>query len=128
MLSRHTIGVLLTVSLAGCMAAEPTVGKARYHKQVQSELDRAVAQAAEGEYVAAAAEFQRLAETLERAGDRPHAAEALFWLGFCREKQGATGRARELYQRVERQYADAPAAEQAARRLRTLSGPAGTAP
>lgn len=85
-------------------------------------LDQAVAKAASGEYHEAAELLQFLPERFGNSGDRRRAAEATFWLGYCREKLGRASEARALYGRVTTEYADQRAADQAKRRL-TAMGP-----
>ena len=86
-------------------------------------LDEAVALAADGRYDDAAERFASLIDEFRAAGDRAHLAEATFWLGFCREKQGRTDDARRLYLDVERSWPDEPAARPAAERLSLLAPP-----
>lgn len=120
-----TTTALLTVAFAagcGAPALQETAGKAvAYDKQAESELDQAVAMAARGRYTAAAVEFERLAEKYRRDEDHARAATAMFWLGFCMEKQGHIEQAREIYEHLERQYADEPGVYRSRQRLEMLS-------
>ena len=84
----------------------------------------AIAQVTELKYAEAAAGFVALIPRLESAGASNHAAEAIFWLGFCQEKTGQGNMARATYQRLQGAYPKTPAARQAAGRLKRLAAPA----
>jgi TolA-binding protein len=47
----------------------------------------------------------------------PQTPNAMFWLGYCLEKQGKAEQSRELYQQVIDRFAASPAAQQARQRL-----------
>ena len=84
----------------------------------------AVAQVTDLKYAEAAAGFAALIPRLEASGAWTHAAEAIFWLGFCQEKTGQGNRARATYQRLQGAYPKTPAARQATGRLKRLAAPA----
>lgn len=86
-------------------------------------FDEAVAMASRLEFARAAGRFASLVDTFEASGEDNRAAEAVFWLAYCREKQGRTKEAGLLYQRVLRKYAESPASREAERRLGALSQP-----
>jgi len=131
------------VALSGCAARQPSRSVLPFQpdaarRDLDAGFDEAVALAAEGRYDAAAERFTRLARMYEyqppgqaapdTAGGtdardlrRGRAAEAVFWLGYCREKQGLLDDAAALYRRVIDAYGDAPAARQARLRLGHLA-------
>jgi TolA-binding protein len=90
-------------------------------EEAQKNFDQAVALVAQLRYDEAADKLSPLPEAFDAAGDPARAAEALFWLGYCHEKQGRTDRAASLYQNVIRSFPATPAARQAADRLSRLS-------
>ena len=53
----------------------------------------------------------------ENTADPSQAAEAMFWMAFCHEKEKRIDQARSLYTLIEHKYPDAPASRQAAHRL-----------
>ncbi|MCE5326847.1 MAG: tetratricopeptide repeat protein [Planctomycetaceae bacterium] len=72
---------------------------------------------AELHYAQAAVKFQSVVNPLDEAGDRKHASEAFFWLGYCCEKQGMIDKAKPLYQQLVKVYGDTPAADLARQHL-----------
>jgi tetratricopeptide (TPR) repeat protein len=80
-------------------------------------FDEAVAEIARLEYAAAADKLTRALPAYERMGDRARAAETLFWLGYCHEKEQLTEEARRCYGRLVAEYPGSRAAEQARLRL-----------
>lgn len=86
-------------------------------------FDEGVAMAKNLQFDRAAGRFATLVNMFEASGEDNRAAEALFWLAYCREKQNRTREAALLYQRVLRKYADSPASREADRRLGALSHP-----
>lgn len=126
MWAKTTMAILLATFAGGCANtpySEPTDKSHSFDKRVETELDQAIGKAADGEYAEAAAEFAELSERYRQSGDREHAAAAMFWLGFCRERQGRLEEAREIYEQVETRYPALPAADQARRRLQLLTEP-----
>ena len=132
---RHiTAAALLTGMLAamgGCgmdMAPLPgmTMNAWRHQPNVLVEtpdrnaFDKGVALASELRYAEAEAQFAKVLAWYEATGDTKRAAETMFWLAFCHEKQGRIVRARKLYGRVIKEHAKAPAARQAADRMERL--------
>ena len=87
-------------------------------------FDRARALVTELQYAEAAKLLASLALWFNTARDMPREAEATFWVAYCREKQGSRAEAARLYRRVRDEFPGQPAADEAARRLAELSGPA----
>lgn len=83
-------------------------------------FDAAVELIATLKYDDAAAKLTPLMATFAEAGATFHAAEATFWLGYCREKLGNAEEADKLYDLVAREYPDTPAARQASARSTRL--------
>lgn len=83
-------------------------------------IDEGVALIAERKYVEAEVQFRRVEVWYRAEGDRGRTAECLFWIGFCREKQGRTVEAREQYKSIIRKYPRTAAAGQATSRLGRL--------
>ncbi len=119
--------VLVAASaLAGCAQYSPW-SNARPRPVVVSQADLATFNDAISlteslHYEAAAGKFQQVFDSFTIAGDRKRAAEAMFWLGFCREKQHRSVEARAIYLRLADEYAGTRAAHQADQRLSRLSG------
>ncbi len=121
---KTTIAILAAAFAVGCAEhdlEEPAPRTTRYDRHVEGELDDAVAMAAEGRYSSAAAELARLAKKYDATQDDELAAAAMFWYGFCLEKQGQIDQAQEIYEHLERRYADMPVIKQVRPRLRMLS-------
>ncbi len=118
----------LTVLAGGCAARyadfEPRGARLyrarKVHKAHRRHLDAAIELVAELKYKEAAAKLTPMTATFAKAGDKPKAAEANFWLGYCREKLGNTEEAHKLYDLVARKYPDTPAARQAIARAARL--------
>lgn len=72
------------------------------------------------EYGLAEAEIRILLVRFESVDDPNYVSQALFWLGYCCEKQGVTDQARDYYQRLIEHYADTRPGKQAAQRLQRL--------
>lgn len=83
----------------------------------QAALDDAIARVAELQYAQAATALEGLVERFRAGGDGPRCAEAMFWLGYCHEKQARPHEARELYSRAAQSYTGTPGAAMAQRRL-----------
>ncbi len=101
--------------LTGCMARQP--GRlelpTRGTQHDVAMLDEAVALTLNGEHAVAAEKLLEVAPRFEAAGDRRRAAHAMFWLGFCRQRQGRNADARRAYTSVIKTYPEQPAAEKA---------------
>jgi TolA-binding protein len=95
-------------------------------------FDEGVTLVSQLRYAEAQQRFQRVLRWYQALGDPAMAAETMFWLGFCNEKQGRTAQAWEYYDRLLKQYPSAPAAAQATRRRAALppigGQPAGARP
>ena len=133
MWARTAIGLLIAAALGGCATAQPSAEMTRRlpPRAMQRDVaavDEAIALAANFEYEAAAARLQQALPRFEAAGDGRRAAESMFWLAFCREKQGRTYQARSLYRRVAEKYPRQAAAGKARQRLEGLPAAAKPAP
>ena len=120
--------LLIVVVMGGCnQMRSPLQYNSEFAKAANqanlATFNEAVALAEALRYEAAAGKFQRVFDNFALAGDRQRAAESLFWIGFCREKQRRLGEAREIYLRLTEEYAGTRAAEEAnKRRLRIPAG------
>lgn len=120
-------GILACAMLAaaGCANTKGWVGMhlaapSRPSKEDVDALGEAVNMVAELRYDEAADEFARLGPRFDESNNRDRAAECGFWQGYCREKQGRTLRAGELYRRTVETYPQTRAAERAIERLQNL--------
>ena len=121
--------LLVPAFLAGCEAGRVPMPQAGSDGPVQldprmalerSPLDEAVAMVLQDRYQEASQRLATLVPRYERHGQPKLAAEAIFWLGFCREKQARAPEAVALYERVLTDYPDQPAAEEAKTRREWL--------
>jgi len=71
-------------------------------------------------YHEAQRKFTAVLSQLRRVGDDQRAAETLFWLGYCAEKQLAASQARRYYEQVVAEYPNARAASLAQERLKSM--------
>jgi len=131
--ARRTIALLLPAALAvaGCQARlSPEALQSRAASaQNEKAFDEAMGLAMQLKYQEAPDRFEAVFPRLHAAGDTAGAAEAMFWIGFCYEKQGRKAQAAEWYKRVVRAYLWEPAASEAAKRLTRLpSAPPDSAP
>ena len=83
-------------------------------------LEEAVALAMNFEYAIATGKLLQVAPRFEAAGDKRRAADSLFWLGFCHQKQGKSAEARQVYTTVVQKYPREQAAGKAREYLETL--------
>ena len=74
-------------------------------------------------YADAAAKLEQVSGQFEAAGDIPHSAESMFWLGFCREKLHRDDLARQTYVTVIQRFAGSKPAEYAQLRLDAMNQP-----
>ena len=116
--------VPLAALVAGCSVQANYAAQSHLNAQrpmlsddLETAFNRAVALVAELRYAEAAAGLSPLVERFEAASNAIRAAEATFWLGYCREKQGQAAEARTLYGRIVDRYSDSPACRNAAARL-----------
>lgn len=107
--------------------AEKPVGESRKFQQARDvapedieAFHSAVDQISRLDYGPAESEIRVLLVRFESVDDPKYVSEALFWLGYCCEKQGVTEQARDYYQRVVEHYADTPPGKQATQRLKLL--------
>ncbi len=92
-------------------------------------IDEGVGLVGERRYAEAEMKFRRVEVWFQAEGDKARAAECLFWIGFCREKQGRTVEARGQYDKLIRDYPGTAAARQATERMGRLPAePAPTPP
>ena len=77
-------------------------------------------------YEEAAAKFRQVFDRFAASADhRQRAAETLFWIGFCREKQRRLDEAREIYLRLAEEYSGTRAASEANKRRLRIPAPSG---
>ena len=74
-------------------------------------------------YAQATEKLEEMFGRLHAAGDEARAAEAMFWIAYCYEKQRLSGPARRWYKRVLAVYPRSRAARQAAQRVGRLGQP-----
>lgn len=80
-------------------------------------FNEAVSMVESQRYEAAAAKFRQVFEKFAASDDhRQRAAESLFWIGFCREKQRRLDEARTIYMQLADEYAGTRASEEACKR------------
>ena len=127
----RTNAVLLLLYLAvlagGCSAERSSFGVGRngpktyrVDKKAEGDFDAAVELVTELKYKEAAVKLAPLMAAFAEARDKARAAEATFWLAYCREKLGDPNEARKLYELVARKYPATPASRQAIARLGRL--------
>lgn len=124
--------VLVLAAVAGCAAGQPlrqggaTPGPPTgYNMQALSDFDEAVALTSQLRYSEAEVKLASLLAAFESGGDHRRASETLFWLGYCDEKQGRPDQARDIYQRLAKDFPGSPVCRQASLRLANLPPPAG---
>lgn len=117
---------VLTVVLGagGCVAAGGGSGGAVPRdvelKVAEAEFGKAQNLLGERQYREAGLKFLELAEEFRRLEDGLRAAEAVFWVGYCCEKQESWDDARRFYETVMREHVGTAAARQAEERLKRL--------
>jgi TolA-binding protein len=84
-------------------------------------FDEAMELVTQLKYQEASDRFTGVFPRLHATGDTAGAAEAMFWVGYCHEKQGQKTQAANWYKRVVRAYLWEPAASEAYKRLTRLS-------
>jgi TolA-binding protein len=84
---------------------------------------QALAQIDKLEYAPAMEKLEQAFDQFDAAGDLPHSAESMFWLGFCREKLHRDDLARQAYVTVIQRYPGSKPAEYARVRLDTMNHP-----
>ena len=132
----HCLLYALVLTTAGCgairSAPAPTADSQgmeypESHSQfakpnrAESEFNEAMALVAELRYGRATAKLLPLIARFEADGKPERAAEALFWVGYCYEKQGQEADAADVYNRVVRAYPQTSASHQASERLSLLT-------
>ena len=73
-------------------------------------------------YQEAGVKVQSVVDPLDEAGDHRRAAEAVFWLAYCREKMRYLDSASKLYKRLIEKFPDSAAAARGKDRLGALKG------
>ena len=116
--------ILWTVAAAllpGCgLAYQASPLRIEPAAQNDQAFEEAMALVAQLNYPQALDKFEAIFPRLHAAGDTARAAEAMFWVGYCYEKQGQKDAALDWYKRVVRAYLWEPAASEAAKRLTRL--------
>jgi hypothetical protein len=92
------------------------VGAMIVYRQALAQIDKL-------EYAPAMANLEQAFDQFDAAGDLPHSAESMFWLGFCREKLYRDDLARQAYVTVIQRYPGSKPAEYARVRLDTMNHP-----
>ena len=116
---RHRMGLLDSEP----PAPSPSPPPAHYGERVLADFHEALGLAQRLQFGDAEAKLSHLLPIFQTAGDETHAAEAMFWLGYCNEKQGRPDRASTYYQRVRSEHPDSRAAAAAGQRLAILRSP-----
>jgi len=116
--------------MGGCNAANSPLQYNNRSAKVATQADlatfnEAVALVESQRYEEAVGKFRQVSDRFEQTGDSQRAAESLFWIGFCREKQRRLDEARAIYLRLAREYAGTRAAEQARKRRLRIPAPPG---
>ncbi len=131
MSARTLLWTIVAIMLAGCGAmplpADRT-GDTRHHvegaPQATGELlddyIHAMDLVDQARFAEALAELTEIEPLLAGVGDRPRAASALFWRGFCEEKLSRPNQAAARYRGVLEVYSDTKAADLARHRLAAL--------
>ena len=124
-----TLLLLLAVVMGGCsqMGSPWQYNSEPAKAATQADLatfNEAVSMVESQRYEEAAGKFRQVFDRFAASADhRQRAAESLFWIGFCREKQRRLDEARAIYLRLAEEYAGTRAAEEAnKRRLRIPAG------
>lgn len=135
MLAKHTLACFVSLILAawslsilGCAVSNlyhaPDMREASgirfVDKRNEADFDRAVELVAQLRYEEAAGEFLPLIKMFEEDSKDNRAAEAMFWLAYCSEKQDQKAKAARLYKELVRKYPGAPASRNASGRLSRL--------
>ncbi len=127
MSGRWLFPLLVLALLAGCSAPGTSwnllsKSEERSHATQSdvNELNDAISAASNLHYDDAIKKLAPLLKVFENSGDRPHAAECMFWLAFCYEKTAHKAEAVVFYQQILRKYPKTRAAEQAQERLARL--------
>lgn len=117
--------------IAGCSARmvhtpmdeAATPVPATIHRAAMSEhtLNTAWSLVADGQYAKAEGVLIRWLDTTGPDDDAAHA-KALFWLGYCQERQNRPEPARQTYELLITKFPSSPPADQARRRLGRLAG------
>lgn len=115
--------LLAAAGIAGCRASyspaelPQTLTPARNNQAFDEAMDLVM----QLKYQEASDRFTTVFPRLHATGDTAGAAEAMFWVGYCHEKQGQKAQAANWYKRVVRAYLWEPAASEAYKRLARLS-------
>ncbi len=121
-----TLYILIAVVMGGCSS---TFSPRQYNSEslkVANQVDlatfnEAVAMVESQRYEEAAGKFRRVFDRFAASSDyRQRAAESLFWIGFCREKQRRLDEAKVIYVRLANEYVGTRAAGEGAKRLSRL--------
>ncbi len=111
----------LCAAVLGCAAGYPREGSdaelAERTRKAEAGFRVAALLVADLKCAEAIRELLPLVHEFDAVGNRPRAAEAAFWTGYCHEKLDDAAKARAFYQLAVKQYPDTPASRQAADRL-----------
>lgn len=134
---RSVLGLLLLGTLTGCAGmwnesrflkvgaqtdeAQATEVKAPSAGEARASLEQATEEVMSLRYARAEALLMPLPKRFVQLGDDVHAAESLFWLGYCAEKLSRTEEAARRYVDVLSRYIHTPSARMARERLEQLS-------
>lgn len=115
------LALALLAAIFGCAAHSPDSGGepelAERTRKAEAGFRVAMLLVADLKCSEAVRELLPLIREFEAIGNRPRAAEAAFWTGYCHEKLDEPGKARAFYDMAVKQYPDTPAARQAADRM-----------
>ena len=133
MSARTLLWMMVAITLAGCGAMGPQLGRTGEDQpravtgdtpQASGELlddyNHAMDLVDQARFAEALAELTQIEPLLAGVGDRPRAASALFWRGFCEEKLSRPNQAAARYRGVLDVYSDTKAADLARHRLAAL--------
>ena len=115
------------LTAAGCAPAgsvgpvEPYRAVSPVTSQDVDEFHQALALVSQLQYRQATVKFKRVLGRFEAGRDATRAAETMFWMGYCYEKQDRLAEADAAYGKLLQKYPATPAAEQARRRLAGIS-------
>lgn len=126
-----TVSAAAAIMLAGCGAMPPPAartGDAQAHVaaapsatgELLDDYLHAMDMVDQARFAEALGELTEIEPLLAGVGDRPRAAAALFWRGFCEEKLTRPNQAAARYRAVLSVYSDTKAADLARHRLAAL--------
>ena len=124
----HGVILLLTAGLfVGCAAAAPKQHLAMIKVddyRAGEPFEDVVIMITNQQYDLAADQLVQMKEKFELVDDRSNTAEAIFWLAFCRQKQGRVEQANVLYDQIKNDYPETSSARQSHNQQQLNSKPA----